>query len=158
MGRRTPRQGAAAYRRTLTVIGSRLLEIGTNVKTDQLGTEVDLVVYGEFDDEAALAAFKAHPLYQASIDRVVPLPRIVELPIRVRLASHAEREREGGTCVRDLRQGVVVLDRGLRGRGGHAEEAERQRREEHEQRAAAGHPSVLPGSDYPCATQTVRTG
>jgi quinol monooxygenase YgiN len=52
---------------------ARLLEIGTNVKTDQLGTETDLVVYGEFDDEAALAAYKAHPLYQASIDRVRPL-------------------------------------------------------------------------------------
>lgn len=52
---------------------TRLLEIGTNVKTDQLGTEIDLVVYGEFDDEAALAAYKAHPDYQLSIDRVRPL-------------------------------------------------------------------------------------
>ncbi|MFS8147428.1 stress responsive protein [Rhizobium sp. R635] len=52
---------------------ARLLEIGTNVKTDQLGTEIDLVVYGEFDDEAALAAYKAHPDYQLSIERVRPL-------------------------------------------------------------------------------------
>jgi hypothetical protein len=52
---------------------AQLLEIGANVKTDQLGTEVDLVVYGEFEDEEALAAYKAHPLYQASIDRVRPL-------------------------------------------------------------------------------------
>ncbi|KQV32607.1 stress responsive protein [Rhizobium sp. Root1203] len=52
---------------------ARLLEIGTNVKTDQLGTEVDLVVYGEFDDEAALAAYKAHPDYQRSIDLVRPI-------------------------------------------------------------------------------------
>ncbi|MEB3045525.1 Dabb family protein [Rhizobium mulingense] len=52
---------------------ARLLEIGTNVKTDQLGTEIDLVVYGEFDDEAALAAYKAHPDYQRSIERVRPL-------------------------------------------------------------------------------------
>lgn len=52
---------------------ARLLEIGTNVKTDQLGTDVDLVVYGEFDDEAALAAYKAHPNYQISIERVRPL-------------------------------------------------------------------------------------
>ncbi|NTF86524.1 Dabb family protein [Agrobacterium rhizogenes] len=52
---------------------ARLLEIGTNVKTDQLGTEVDIVVYGEFDDEAALAAYKAHPNYQLSIERVRPL-------------------------------------------------------------------------------------
>ncbi|TCU27627.1 stress responsive alpha/beta barrel protein [Rhizobium azibense] len=52
---------------------ARLLEIGTNVKTDQLGTDVDLVVYGEFDDEAALAAYKAHPDYQRSIEIVRPV-------------------------------------------------------------------------------------
>lgn len=52
---------------------ARLLEIGTNVKTDQLGTEIDLVVYGEFDDEAALAAYKAHPDYQRSIELVRPV-------------------------------------------------------------------------------------
>jgi quinol monooxygenase YgiN len=52
---------------------ARLLEIGTNAKTDQLGNAVDFVVYGEFEDEAALAAYKAHPLYQQSIERVRPL-------------------------------------------------------------------------------------
>ncbi len=52
---------------------ARMLEVGTNVKRDQLGNQVDLVVYGEFDDEAALAAYKAHPLYQQSIDLVRPL-------------------------------------------------------------------------------------
>jgi len=52
---------------------ARLLEIGTNIKTDQLGTDVDLVVYGEFDDEAALAAYKKHPDYQRSIDLVRPI-------------------------------------------------------------------------------------
>ncbi|CAN7215689.1 MAG: Dabb family protein [Rhizobium sp.] len=52
---------------------ARLLEIGTNIKTDQLGTDVDLVVYGEFDDEAELAAYKAHPDYQRSIDLVRPI-------------------------------------------------------------------------------------
>ncbi|WP_159953318.1 Dabb family protein [Rhizobium sp. 18065] len=49
------------------------LEIGTNVKTDQFDQGIDLIVYGEFDDAAALAAYKAHPLYQDSIDRVKPL-------------------------------------------------------------------------------------
>jgi hypothetical protein len=52
---------------------ARFVEVGSNVKTDQLGTDVDLVVYGEFDDEEALAAYKAHPNYQISIDRVRPL-------------------------------------------------------------------------------------
>ena len=52
---------------------ARRLEIGTNLRSDQLSTEIDLVVYGEFDDEAALAAYKTHPLYQTSIERVRPL-------------------------------------------------------------------------------------
>jgi Stress responsive A/B Barrel Domain len=49
------------------------LEIGRNIKTDQLGTAVDFVVYGEFESEQALAEYKAHPLYQQSIDIVRPL-------------------------------------------------------------------------------------
>ncbi|MDB5524875.1 MAG: hypothetical protein JWM58_2638 [Rhizobium sp.] len=52
------------------------LEIGSNLKTDQLGSDVDLIVYGEFEDAAALAAYKAHPLYQRSIDIVRPLREI----------------------------------------------------------------------------------
>ncbi|WP_337266400.1 Dabb family protein [Oryzifoliimicrobium ureilyticus] len=56
-----------------TIPHARCLEIGTNVKTDQLGTDIDIVVYGEFDDEAALSAYKNHPTYQASINRVRPL-------------------------------------------------------------------------------------
>jgi quinol monooxygenase YgiN len=53
-----------------------LLEIGTNVKTDQWGTDVDFVVYGEFKDEAALAAYKAHPIYNLSTETVRPLREI----------------------------------------------------------------------------------
>jgi hypothetical protein len=49
------------------------VEVGTSLKADSLGNEVDFVVYAEFPDEAALAAYKAHPLYQTSIDRVRPL-------------------------------------------------------------------------------------
>lgn len=52
---------------------ARTLEVGENVKTDQLGNAIDFVVYGEFDDEAALAAYKAHPNYQLSIERVRPI-------------------------------------------------------------------------------------
>lgn len=65
---------------------ARLLEIGTNGKIDQLGNEVDFIVYGEFDDEAALAAYKAHPLYQRSIDLVRPLREM-------RLAADYDTER-----------------------------------------------------------------
>lgn len=52
------------------------LEIGENVKTDQLGGEVDLVVYGEFENAEALAAYKAHENYRRSIEIVRPLREI----------------------------------------------------------------------------------
>ncbi len=50
-----------------------LLEIRPNVRADQLSGEVDVVVYGEFADQAALDAYKAHPLYEKSISIVRPL-------------------------------------------------------------------------------------
>ena len=49
------------------------VEIGDCLKTDMFDRTVDLVVYAEFADEAALAAYRAHPIYQDSIDRVRPL-------------------------------------------------------------------------------------
>ncbi len=52
---------------------SDFFEVGINRKVDQLGTDVDVIVYAEFKDEAALAAYKAHPIYQQAIDRVRPL-------------------------------------------------------------------------------------
>ncbi|MCE1237397.1 MAG: Dabb family protein [Hyphomicrobiales bacterium] len=48
------------------------LEVRRNLKRDFWSREVDLVVYGEFADEAALAAYKAHPSYEASIGAVKP--------------------------------------------------------------------------------------
>jgi hypothetical protein len=52
---------------------ARRLEVARNRKTDQLGNDIDVVVYGEFDTEMELAAYKAHDLYQESIKRVRPL-------------------------------------------------------------------------------------
>ncbi len=49
------------------------LEVVENGRLDEIGNEVDVIVYGEFADAAALAAYKAHPLYQESIHRVRPL-------------------------------------------------------------------------------------
>lgn len=49
------------------------LEVRPNLKRDAWSTEVDFVVYGEFADAAALAAYKAHPLYEDSIRAVRPL-------------------------------------------------------------------------------------
>ncbi|MDH6263784.1 Dabb family protein [Bradyrhizobium sp. BR13661] len=52
---------------------ARRLEIARNRKTDQLGNDIDVVVYGEFENDAELAAYKAHDLYKESIKRVRPL-------------------------------------------------------------------------------------
>lgn len=52
---------------------ARRLEVARNRKTDQLGNDIDIVVYGEFDNETELKAYKAHDLYQESIKRVRPL-------------------------------------------------------------------------------------
>ncbi|MCC5779498.1 Dabb family protein [Nitratireductor sp. B36] len=52
---------------------SDFFEVGLNRKVDQIGTEVDVIVYAEFRDEAALAAYKAHPTYQACTAKVRPL-------------------------------------------------------------------------------------
>ncbi|MDC7682842.1 Dabb family protein [Asticcacaulis sp. BYS171W] len=49
------------------------LEVAFNEKVDQLGNDIEVVVYGEFADVEALRAYKAHPLYQESIDRVRPI-------------------------------------------------------------------------------------
>ena len=56
-----------------TIPNARRLEVARNRKTDQLGNDIDVVVYGEFENETELAAYKAHDLYQESIKRVRPL-------------------------------------------------------------------------------------
>lgn len=49
-------------------------EVGRNLQSDVIdGAQVDLVVYAEFADEAALAAYKAHPVYARCIATVRPL-------------------------------------------------------------------------------------
>lgn len=58
----------------LTAISYALkLEIGENVKKDQWGNSVDFIVYGEFENEAALAAYKSDPAYELSTNTVKPL-------------------------------------------------------------------------------------
>lgn len=52
---------------------ARHLEIAVNRKSDPVSKEIDVVVYGEFEDDAALAAYKAHELYVEAIRRVRPL-------------------------------------------------------------------------------------
>ncbi|MDO5758726.1 MAG: Dabb family protein [Rhodobacterales bacterium] len=49
-------------------------EVGSNLQTDKISHDApDLVVYAEFADEAALAAFKAHPTYAACTAHVRPM-------------------------------------------------------------------------------------
>ena len=52
---------------------SSLFEVSRNMKVDPLGDAVDIVVYAEFEDEAALAAYKGHPLYAETTREVRPL-------------------------------------------------------------------------------------
>lgn len=49
------------------------IEICRNEKADQLGNDVDIVVYGEFPDLETLNAYKAHPRYEKSTSIVRPL-------------------------------------------------------------------------------------
>ena len=48
-------------------------EVAANTKVDAIGNDVDVVVYAEFPDQAALAAYKDHPLYAETTKRVRPL-------------------------------------------------------------------------------------
>jgi len=56
-----------------TIEGDWTLIIRRNMKIDQIGNDMDFVVYGEFQNEADLKAYKSHPNYQKSIDIVRPL-------------------------------------------------------------------------------------
>lgn len=56
-----------------TIPQARHFEVRRNTKVDQISNEVDVVVYAEFADAAALAAYKAHPTYAEATRRVRPL-------------------------------------------------------------------------------------
>lgn len=64
------REGLALLK---TIPSASLLEVELNSRVDPWSKEIDVVVYGEFEDEDALAAFKAHPTYAESIRLVRPL-------------------------------------------------------------------------------------
>lgn len=48
-------------------------EVAANARIDPIGNEIDIVVYAEFADEAALSAWKAHPIYDETTQAVRPL-------------------------------------------------------------------------------------
>lgn len=74
------REDVDAIRKGLMALGtiphSTHFEVTLNTKVDPLSDEIDLVVYAEFPDQAALAAYKAHPTYFATTAAVRPMREI----------------------------------------------------------------------------------
>lgn len=56
-----------------SIQGNWMLRVTKNNKIDQIGNDVDVVVYGEFPDEAALQTYKDDPVYAHAITVVRPL-------------------------------------------------------------------------------------
>lgn len=71
------REDIPAMMRDLMMLGeiphSACFEVVENSRVDQLGNAIDVVVYSEFADEAALAAYKAHPKYDMTTNLVRPM-------------------------------------------------------------------------------------
>lgn len=59
----------------------RALEVAPNLKQDRFDSGIDLVLHAMFDDEAALAAYQRHPIYEEAIAAVRPLRNL-------RVAAH----------------------------------------------------------------------
>lgn len=58
------------------IVHADVLEVRRNLRDDALSGEVDLVVYGEFADPAALDRYKADPIYAQAIQAVRPLRQL----------------------------------------------------------------------------------
>ena len=52
---------------------SQFFEVALNSKVDPMSDEIDVVVYAEFADQAALSAYKGHPLYAETTAKVKPM-------------------------------------------------------------------------------------
>jgi quinol monooxygenase YgiN len=52
---------------------SQKFEVRLNRKSDPLSSGIDVVVYAEFADDAAVEAYRTHPVYKATIKLVKPL-------------------------------------------------------------------------------------
>ena len=53
--------------------GADFFEVAPNAKIDPISDEIDVVVYAEFKDEAALRNWKADPIYAETTRTVRPL-------------------------------------------------------------------------------------
>ena len=71
------KEDVEAVRSGLLALGkiphSQHFEVTLNTKVDLFSNAIDVVVYAEFEDEAALAAYKAHPIYSDTTNKVKPL-------------------------------------------------------------------------------------
>lgn len=56
-----------------TIPHSIRFEVLENMRVDPMSDEIDIVVYGEFADLAALESFKAHPVYAETTRHVRPM-------------------------------------------------------------------------------------
>jgi hypothetical protein len=63
----------AKLERLGAIPGSTLFHVRANTKSDQIGNDIDIVVYSEFPDLAALKAYKKHPTYAEVTAMVRPL-------------------------------------------------------------------------------------
>lgn len=91
----------AALSRLAEIPEARRLEVAYNLKRDGLSAEIDLVVYGEFDDLAALDRYKAHPIYAESISIVRPRREIrIAVDFAATAAASAGPATPSGTGTR----------------------------------------------------------
>ncbi|RVD55327.1 Dabb family protein [Mesorhizobium sp. M2D.F.Ca.ET.185.01.1.1] len=71
------KEDVEAVRSGLLALGkiphSKHFEVTLNTKVDLFSNAIDVVVYAEFEDDAALAAYKAHPIYADTTSKVKPL-------------------------------------------------------------------------------------
>ena len=56
-----------------TIPSVRTFEVCRNLRDDRFSNEIEVVVYAEFDDEAGLQAYRAHPTYEACTNAVRPM-------------------------------------------------------------------------------------
>jgi hypothetical protein len=56
-----------------TIPSVKHFEVSRNRNEDRFANDVDVIVYAEFENEAALMAYRAHQIYQDCIDIVRPL-------------------------------------------------------------------------------------
>jgi Stress responsive A/B Barrel Domain len=66
----TIREGLSALAK---IPHSLAFEVSLNRKSDPLSGAIDVVVYGEFADDEAVDAYRAHPIYIETIKIVKPL-------------------------------------------------------------------------------------